>query len=78
MEFQKSIRRRENGKNQTIWGSEIRAPINNWVASGMALMIWGVEDGRVETKEEIAPVDSFTVGPRAFWEVQREWGGNGR
>ena len=51
IEMQKALRRQANGMQETIWGLNIRVPMTNRIASGMALMSWGSEDGKTGAEE---------------------------
>ena len=52
VELQKAIRRQSDGLKHTLWEMKIRAPINNRIATGMALMSWGSGDGKTGTRTQ--------------------------
>ena len=65
LELKKALRRMENGLKHTMWGLWIRVPINK-IASGIALMRWGDEDGRNGSDESIKLGDCPRLDPQAF------------
>ena len=65
-ELQKAIRRQANGLKHTLWNLKIRVPITNRIATGIALMRWGSEDGRHSGKDTIMLGDCYPMDSHNF------------
>ena len=66
MELQKALRRQANSLKHLLWGLKIRVPLSNRIASGMALVRWGAEDGRTGVKEAILLGDCYPLDSQSF------------
>ena len=54
IELRKALRRKAYTLKRILWDLEIMVPIANRIATGMARLRWGAEDGRTRLKEAIA------------------------
>ena len=66
IELQKDLRRQADILKHTLWDLKIRAPIRNRIASGMALVNWGAEDGVRASKASIMIGDCYPLGSHSF------------
>ena len=66
VDLQKALRRQANALKHTLWDLEIRAPIDNRIASDISLARWGSEDGRNGRKDAIALGDCPPLDSQAF------------
>ena len=66
IELQKALRRQANSLKHTLWDLKIRVPITNRIASGMALINWGAEDGVHGSKDAIMLGDCYPLDSQNF------------
>ena len=66
LELQKALRRQANSLKYALWDLEIRVPISNRISSGVDLVSWGAEDGKLGTKDSVMLGDCFPMDTRSF------------